>query len=181
MNAKTRIVTTVLAVSLMFSLFHLPPSTFAQSARGFMRTIGSTAQPASANSNCKKINGRGVQVFDPATGVVSGPVTKSGILDGTLVDVINFGAGFVFTPDPNVVSYTTNFTITTIQGELKASPVTIQSIVTGAGAEWGHIDPNSTGQFAGATGTISVVFKPVGDPSVGPYEAEINADICFAK
>lgn len=121
-------------------------------------------------------------MFDPVTGIVSGPVTNAGILDGDLEDAINFGAGFVFTPDPTVVSYTTNLTITTIHGQLKASPVTIQSFVTGAGAEWGHINPDtSTGRFAGATGTISVVFKPIGDPSVGPYEAEIAAEICFAQ
>lgn len=182
MKPQMRIATTVLAVSLMSSLFSLPQSTFAQSARGFLGPRGSTAQQASINSNCKKISAIGVQVFDPATGVVSGPVTNSGILDGTLEDAINFAAGFFPTPDPTVVAYSTNLTITTIHGELKASPVTIQSIVTAEGGEWGLINPNtSTGKFAGATGTISVVFKPVGDPSVGPYEAQITADICFAR
>jgi hypothetical protein len=123
-----------------------------------------------------------VGTFDPLTATVSGPVTNSGILDGDLTDVINLGAGFVFTPDPTVVAYTTDLTITTIHGQLKASPVTTQSVVTAAGAEWGHINPNtSTGKFAGATGIISIVFKPVGDPSVGPFEAEITADICFAQ
>ena len=122
-----------------------------------------------------------MQVFDPSTGVVSGPVTNAGELNGNLEDVINFGAGFVVTPDPTVFAYTTDLTITTIHGQLKANPVTIQSGVSGAGAEWGEINPNtSTGKFAGATGTISVVFMPIGDPSVGPYEAEISADICFA-
>ena len=123
-----------------------------------------------------------MQVFDPSTGVVSGPVTNAGELNGNLEDVINFGAGFVVTPDPTVFAYTTDLTITTIHGQLKANPVTIQSGVSGAGAEWGEINPNtSTGKFAGVTGTISVVFKPIGDPSVGPYEAEISADICFAR
>ena len=183
MNGKMRLVTTLLVVTLAFGLF-LQQSK-AQSARSFLRVRGNTAQPASMpspNSNCRKISGNGIQFFDPATGVVSGPVTNAGILDGDLQDVINFGAGFVFTPDPTVLAYTTDFTITTIHGQLKSSPVTIQSVVTGAGAEWGHINPNtSTGRFAGATGTISVVFKPVGDPSVGPYEAEITVDICFAQ
>ena len=121
-----------------------------------------------------------MQTFDPATGTVSGPVTNGGILNGQLEDVINFGAGFIFTPDPTVISYTTGLTITTLWGQLKASPVTTQSVVTGSGAEWGSIDPDtSTGKFAGATGLIFVHFKPVGDPSVGPYEAEITAEICF--
>ena len=121
-------------------------------------------------------------MFDPLTGVVSGPVTNSGIIDGTLQSVINFGAGFVFTPDPTVLAYTTDLTITTIQGELKASTVTTQSIITAAGAGWGHINPNtSTGRFAGATGIIFVAFKPIGDPSVGPFQGEITADLCFAQ
>jgi len=167
MNVNTRIVIALLSMMLVLGLF-LKPSAAAQSANG--------------PNNCKKIKARGVQIFDPLTGVISGPVTNSGILNGNLQDVIDFGAGFVFTADPSVVSYTTSLTITTNQGELKAHPVTTQSIVTGAGAEWGQIDPNtSTGRFAGATGIISTIFKAVGDPSVGPYEAEITADICFAQ
>jgi hypothetical protein len=143
-------------------------------------TWGQTA--AQTPSVCKKIKGNGTQVFDPVTGVVSGPVFNAGILNGTLEDAINFGAGFILTPDPNVIAYTTNLTITTIHGQIKASPVTTQSLVTGIGAEWGSISPEmSTGKFAGATGFILISFKPVGDPSVGPYEAELNGEICFAK
>jgi len=167
MNAKTSMAIALLSIMLV---------------PGFFLQHSASAQSATGPNNCKKIKAHGVQTFDPITGVVSGPVTNSGILDGNLQDVINFGAGFIFTPDPTVVAYTTNLTITTNQGELKSSPVTTQSVVTGAGAEWGQIDPNtSTGRFAGATGIISVVFKAVGDPSVGPYEAEITADICFAQ
>jgi hypothetical protein len=104
------------------------------------------------------------------------------LLDGNLTDVIDFGAGFVLTPDPTVVAYRTDLTITTIHGQLKASAVTTQSIITAQGAEWGQINPNtSTGRFAGVTGMISVVFKAVGDPAVGPYETQITADICFAQ
>ena len=181
MNTLTRIATALLCILLVVGLF-LQQTVFAQSARGFLHRQGNTAQPASGPNNCKKVRANGVQFFDPITGIVSGPVTNSGILDGNLQDIIDFGAGFSLTPDPTVVAYTTNLTITTNQGELKSHPVTIQSIVTGAGAEWGQIDPNtSSGRFAGATGTISVVFKPVGDPSVGPYEAEITADICFTQ
>ena len=176
---KTKAVSTLLALILVVGLFYLTESTSAQSSRSYLRVRGDAAQ--SANSNCKTIKAQGTQVFDPATGIVSGPITNAGILDGNLEDVIDFSAGFVFTPNPTVVSYTTALTITTQHGQLKAHPVTTQSVVTGAGAEWGHIDPdNSTGRFAGATGIIAVVFKPVGDPSVGPYEAQIQVDICFA-
>ena len=185
MNAYKKIVRTLVVVVLMFGFFQLQQSTSAQSTRGFLGLRGSTAQPGStqsAKSNCKKISGIGVQVFDPVTGVVSGPVTNAGILDGTLEDVINFGAGFAVTPDPNVFTYTTALTITTSQGQLKVNPVTTQSIVTGSGNEFGEIDSNtSTGRFAGAKGTFWLTFKPVGDPSIGPYEAELTAEICFAQ
>jgi hypothetical protein len=166
MNAKIRTVMTLVVVMSILGMSSLEQSTSAQSV----------------NSNCGTLKGRGVQVFDPVSGVVSGPVTNAGILNGTLEDVINFDAGFVFTADPNVVSYTTNLTITTIHGQLKASPVTTQSIVTGVGVEWGSINPStSTGRFAGATGMIIISFKPVGDPSIGPYEAKITGEICFAN
>jgi hypothetical protein len=185
MNAKRRTVMTLAVVMLSLGSFSLEQSASAQSARGFFGPRGNSASSTSAqsaNSNCKKLKGNSVQVFDPDTGVVSGPVTNAGILNGTLEDVVNFAAGFVLTPDPNVFAYTTDLTITTIHGQLKASPVTIQSIVSGAGAEWGNINPNtSTGRFAGATGVITISFKPVGDPSIGPYEAEITGEICFAN
>jgi hypothetical protein len=81
-----------------------------------------------------------------------------------------------------VVAYTTDLTITTIHGQLKVTPVTTQSIVTGAGTEWGNINPTtSTGRFAGATGLIFITFKPIGDPSIGPYEAEFSGEICLAN
>ena len=147
---------------------------------GFFSAEQATAQ--SPNSTCKKLTATSVGSFDPATGTVSGPLTNGGILNGTLEDVINFGAGFVFTPEPTVISYTTNLTITTLWGQLKSSNVTTQSVVTAAGAEWGYINPDtSTGKFAGATGLIFIRFKPVGDPNVGPFEAEVTADVCFAS
>lgn len=182
MSTKMRITATLTTVTLILGLF-LEQSTSAQPGRGLLIASSNSAKAtASEKNNCKTIRGNGVQTFDPATGVVSGPVTNSGILDGDLEDAIDFGAGFIFTPNPTVVSYTTNLTITTIQGQLKASPVTTQSILTGAGAEWGEINPStSTGKFEGATGIISIVFKPVGDPSVGPYTAEVTVDICFAQ
>ena len=182
MKSKMRITASLTTVVLAFGWF-LQPSTSAQSGRGLIVAGSNSAQPkTSDNSNCKTIRATGVQTFDPVAGVVSGPVTNSGILDGDLEDVVNFGAGFVFTPDPTVVAYTTNLTITTLHGQFKASPVNTQSILTGKGAEWGEINPStSTGKFAGATGVISIVFRPVGDPSVGPYIAEITANICFAQ
>lgn len=185
MKAKTRIITTLVVATLTIGLFHFQRSTSAQSARSPFEFRGNSAQSTSApstSSNCKKIRGNSVQVFDPATGVVSGPVTNAGILNGTINDVIDFGAGFLFTPDPNVLAYLTDFTITTTHGQLKSKPVTTQSIITSVGAEWGSIDPNtSTGAFAGATGTFWLSFKPIGDPVIGPWEADLTVEICFAQ
>ena len=185
MNAKRSAVMTLTAAMLCLGLFQGERSVSAQSARGWFGPRADSMSPASvqsANQNCKALKGKGIQVFDPVLGVVSGPVTNAGILNGTLEDVINFAGGFVFTPDPTVVAYTTDLTITTNHGQLRASPVTTQSVVTGAGAEWGNINPStSTGRFAGATGMILITFKPVGDPSTGPYEAEISGEICFAN
>jgi hypothetical protein len=184
-NAKTRKLTAVVAVVLTSWLGSLERLALARSPRGFLGPGGNSAQSTSsqsANSNCKKLKGSSVQVFDPAAGVAFGPVTNAGILNGTLDDVINFSAGFVFTPDPNVVAYTSDLTITTIHGQLKTSPVTTQSIVTGLGTEWGNINPNtSTGRFAGATGVIFFTFTAVGDPAIGPYESQIVGEICFAN
>ena len=146
---------------------------------GFFFAEQTAAQ--SPNSSCKKLTASSLGTFNPATATVSGPLTNGGILNGTLEDVFNFGAGVVFTPDPTVVSYTTNLTITTPWGELKSSNVTTQSVVTAAGAEWGYINPDtSSGKFAGATGLIFIRFKPLGDPAISPFEAEVTADICFS-
>lgn len=53
-------------------------------------------------------------MVDPATGISSGTIKGGGWLNGTTETVINFGAGFVFTPDPNVIAFLSDTTITTI-------------------------------------------------------------------
>lgn len=184
MNAKTRTLATLVAVVLTFCLVSLEQLALAQSPRDFLGPRGNSAQSESsqsANSNCKKLKGRSVVVFDPATGITSGTVTNAGILNGKLEEVINFGAGFVFTPDPNVVTYLADSTIITRRGQLKSSAVITQSIVTGDGTDWGYINPvTSTGIFAGATGVIFSTFRLVGDDPNGPYVSEITGEICLA-
>ena len=166
MNARTRTVMTLVSVMLILGLFALEQSTSAQSL----------------DSNCKKLKGTSVQVFDPDTGIVSGTVTNAGILDGTLEDVINSDAGFVFTPDPNVVTFLSDLTITTVNGQLKASPLTAFNFETGFWSEFGNINPNaSTGRFAGATGVIFFSGKTIGNIDTGPFEAKITGEICFAN
>ena len=122
MNGKTRKLTTLVAVVMVICLSFLE-QTSAQSTnyRGRFGRRGNTAPstaPRSPNGNCKKLKGMSVSVFDPATGIAAGPVTNAGILNGTAEDLINIDAGFVFTPDPSVVSYPSDLTITTIHGQL---------------------------------------------------------------
>ena len=185
MNAKIRRVMPLAVVMLSLGLFCVEQSTLAQSARGLLGPRGNSAQSASAqsaNSNCKKLKGTRIDVFDPAAGISSGTITGGGWLNGTTETVINFDAGFVFTPDPNVVAFRSDTTITTIDGQLKASLVTTFNFVTGAFTEYGSINPNtSTGRFAGATGVIFFDGKTIGNVDTGPYESVIVGDICLAN
>jgi hypothetical protein len=181
MNAKTRTTAvTLLAVVLTLGLFPLERPTSAQSARSFLRSRGNSAQ--SANSNCHKLKGTRIDVFDPAAGISSGTIINGGWLNGTTETAINFNAGLVFTPDPNVVAFLSDITITTIDGQLKASLVTTFNLATGVFAEWGNINPNSsTGRFAGATGMIFFNGKTIGNSDTGPFESEVVGEICFAS
>lgn len=184
MNGKTRKLMTLVAVVLTFCWVSLEQLALAQSPRGFLGLRGNSAQSTSsqsANSNCRKLKGIRIDVFDPAAGIAFGTITNGGILNGTTADVINFDAGVVFTPDPNLVAYLSDTTITTRRGQLKTSLVTTQSIVTGVFTQWGNINPNtSTGRFAGVTGVIFFNGIPIGDPSIGPYKSVIVGEICFA-
>lgn len=183
MNAKTTKLVKLAALVLTFCLVSLVQSTAAQSPRGLFASRGNATQPQSTNRDCKTITGNSVQVFDPATGILLGTTVNSGVLNGTLEDVVKFDAGFVLTPDANVITYLSNLTINTVNGQLKASSnVNTFNFVTGNFTEFGQIDPmTSTGKFAGATGVIFFTGRTVGTPDVGPYEAEISAQICFAQ
>ena len=183
MNAKTTKLVKLTAVVLTFCVASLVQSVSAQSPRGLFAGRGNAAHPQSANSNCKTITGNSVQAFDPATGTLFGTTANGGVFNGTLEDVVNFDAGFVLTPDPNVITYLSNLTINTVNGQLKAtSNVNTFNFVTGDFSEFGQINPmTSTGKFAGATGVIFFTGRTVGTPDVGPYEAEISAHICFAQ
>ena len=183
MNSKTKKLATLTAFVLTICSAALVQTTSAQSPRGLFASRGNAAQPQSANSNCKTITGNSVQAFDPATGTLFGTTTNGGVLNGTLEDVVNFDAGFVLTPDPNVITYLSNLTINTVNGQLTASSnVNAFNFVTGDFTEFGQINPmTSTGKFAGATGVIFFTGRTIGTPDVGPYEAEISARICFAQ
>lgn len=186
MNTKTRKFMTLAALVLTFCLFSLEQSTSAQSSRGLFGPRGDSAKsvPAqSANSKCKKLEGIRIDVFDPAAGIVFGTITRGGILNGKTADALNFAAGVAVTPDPNVVAYLSDTTITTRRGQLKVSLVTTFNFVTGDFTQFGNINPDtSTGRFAGATGVIFFPGITIGDdPAIGPYRSVIVGEICLAR
>jgi hypothetical protein len=156
---QARKMTTIAAV-LGFALFTLDESALAQ-------------------SSCQQAKGQQAGVFDGATNTTAGEITRGGWLNGTTLDV--FGATVLPTPDPTTVSFTGDFTLTTIHGQLRASTVIIFDFVTGIAAVFGRINPTtSTGAFAGATGVLHFAGKTV---SFSPFiiQAEMTGEICFAE
>ncbi|MDQ3174377.1 MAG: hypothetical protein M3Q91_11845 [Acidobacteriota bacterium] len=86
---------------------------------------------------------------------------NGGILNGTTETV--YDPAFVFTPDPNVVSYIADLTITTHQGELKTSNVYIYNFVTGLWTAMGNINP---GTSTGRSPERQVCFTSMVRPSI---------------
>ena len=135
--------------------------------------------PAEAQSNCQQVKGQQDGVFDEVTNTTTGELTKGGWLNGTTLDA--FHAAVLPTPHPTTVSFTGDFTLATIHGELKTTNVYIFNFVTGNAAVLGHIDPTtSTGTFAGATGVLYFAGKTI---SFSPFvvQAEVTGEICFAQ
>jgi hypothetical protein len=135
-------------------------------------------ESALAENDCKQVKGQQVGVLDEVTNTTSGTVSKGGWLNGTYVAV--FSGGALPTPDPTTISFTSDFTITTNHGELKASNVYLFNFA-GVGAVLGRINPTtSTGRFAGATGVLYFAAKVT---SFSPFTVEegIAGEICFAK
>jgi hypothetical protein len=161
MNAKNGLRMTFVAVVLTFCLFSREQSTLAQSP----------------NSNCKQAKGNWFDSF--RSGGTTGTITNGGILNGTTETVYN--PAFVFTPDPNVVAYIAELTITTNQGRLKTSNVYIYNFVTGLWTAMGRINPASTGRFAGAAGVLYFNGRTIGVLPDQSYPSDINGEICFAK
>lgn len=158
MNAKTRTVMTLVAVMLILGLFSLGRTTSAHSP------------------HCRQVKGNLMDVSTP-NGVV-GTLTKGGLLNGTY-ELLNH-MGPISTPDPNTISYTLDFVLTTNhQGQLKSSDVGIYDFVTGVFSEIARINPNtSTGRFAGATGVLITSGKSTDGGAT--FQSEITGEICFA-
>lgn len=135
-------------------------------------------ESALAQSNCKQVKAQQVGVFDGVTNATMGTITNAGDLNGTTLEV--FGGSTLATPDPTTVTFTGDFTLTTNQGELKASNVYLFNFA-GVGSALGRINPTtSTGRFAGATG---VLYFAATVTSFSPFtvQVEITGEICFAK
>jgi len=153
---------TLVAFVLTFCLFSLEQSTRARSG----------------NSNCKQVKGTSIEYLGSPCCTDTGNITNGGMLNGTTEYVYN--PAFVVTPDPNVVSYISEFTLTTNRGQLKASNVYIYNLVTGLWTAIGHINPDtSTGRFAGATGVLYFNGRTVGNTTPITYPSDILGKICL--
>lgn len=134
-----------------------------------------SASGQSPNSSCKQVKGNSIEGFSGGL-VTTGTITNGGILNGTTEFV--YSPAFVVTPDPSVVSYTSELTITTIHGQLKTSNVYLYNFGTGQFTILARIRSDaSTGSFARATGVIYFNGKTVGST----FPSEITGEICLAN
>ena len=138
-------------------------------------------QPVFAQSNCKEAKGNLSEVWLPQVNSHAGTLSNAGWLNGTTLHVEP--PPYLF-PLPGVAIWTGQLTITTGQGDLKAStvflamfqPVVKVSVI-------GVIDPAaSTGIFAGATGTLFLnVFEANITTNPETYRSEVHGQVCFAR
>lgn len=109
----------------------------------------------------------------------AGTVAQGGILNGT--SVIAFAPGATPTLDPDTASFSYDWTLTTVQGQLRVRFVNLFNGAAGVTAAIGTIDPNtSTGTFARATG---VLFNSGRVISYSPFtvKTEITGEINLVK
>jgi hypothetical protein len=137
-------------------------------------------QPALAQSNCKEVKGTVDEVFFLGGNSASGTLSNAGWLNGTTLVVFTGPPSF---PVPNIAVFAGQYTITTVQGQLKTTNVYLLDVATLKGNILGNIDPNgSTGIFAGATGTLFLNTTKVnvaGNPQT--FHSEVNGQVCFAR
>jgi hypothetical protein len=141
-------------------------------------SLFSLSEYAWGQSNCKQAKGDAVVVAVGA-GPASGPITNGGDLNGIVTQV--FTSAPFPTPDPTIVSFAGGLTITTNQGQLKASVVNLFDFSNGVGSSQARINPvTSTGRFAGATGFL--FFSGVGTTTTSAFtdHLEISGQICYA-
>ena len=129
----------------------------------------SLGQAALAEGNNHSVK---ATLVDVCTGgpTCTGRVTQGGILNGTSVTV--FSPGVTPTLDPSTVSFSYDWTVTTVQGQLRVRFVNLFNVVTGVTTAMGTIDPNnSTGRFAGATGVLFMNGKVI---SNSPFTVKLD-------
>jgi hypothetical protein len=152
-------------------------NTIGSKTRAFLLSLGWLAwgQASFAQSNC--IRAQGDETDALAGAGTAGVITKGGILNGTTITV--YPPAFVVTPDPNFVAYTSEKTITTVNGQLKTSIVYLYNFVTGVWSAVGSINSGaSTGIFAGASGTLYFNGTTVGGTT---FPSQIAGEVCLAK
>ncbi len=177
MNTRTRTLAMLVAVVSTLCLFPLERSASGQSPRGLFGPGGNSAQstPAQSANNCMKVKGTLADVSTPS-GVI-GTLRNGGILNGTY-ELLNHG-GPLSTPDPNSISYTVDWVLTTNQGQLKTNDVGVFDFVTGVFSEIQRIDSAAgTGIFAGATGVLYTNGKTTDGGAT--FQSKITGEICFA-
>lgn len=139
-------------------------------------------QPAFAQSKCRQARGVWVDGIPgtPYTGQ-SGTITQGGILNGTTVVV--YDPAFVITPNPNVVAFIAELTISTRHGQLKTGNVYLyDNAKMNLWTAMGFIDPKtSTGKFAGATGVLYFNGKTIGAYPLAVYASNLTGQICFTR
>ena len=169
MNART---VTIIAAVLSFGLFTLEESALAQEERGIAQ---------SQEFNCYTTKAEAHDTFPGAGNVSTGVITHSGLLNGTTQYVYDTDA--FSTPDPNMVTFGADLTITTNRGQAKARVVVLFNFVTGIWTQIATFNPNtSTGRFVGAIGTL---WYPNGttinlDNGAQIYPSNVTGQVCLA-
>lgn len=162
-----------LAGVLICLSFTLEGSALAQETGG----LGRLEEP-----NCYKVVGKARDIW-PGTGNVStGVLVGSRLLSGTTRYVYDT-AGFP-TPDPDVVTFGADFTLTTKRGVVRARVLFLFNFAAGPWTSIATIDPDaSTGRFAGATGTL---WFPAGatidqDDGAQAYPSDVTGHLCLVR
>ena len=152
-------------------------TTWAVLALAFAVIVPGQSLSGQAPPGCIRVQGVWVDSLNTLGGT-SGVVSHAGILNGTTETVYN--PAFVFTVDPNVVSYIAKTTFTTNHGALVTSNVYLYNFVSGLGSVLATVSPEeSTGRFAGATGTLYFnTTETSGLPPDQSYTSTIAGEVC---
>ena len=170
MNARK---VTMIAAVLGLGVFALEESALAQEEK-------IVAQ--SRDFSCYSIKAEAYDTWPGAGNVSTGVIARSGLLNGTTRYVYDTDA--FPTPDPDMVTFGAELTLTTNHGVVKARVVNLFNGATGIWTSIATIDPGtSSGRFAGAKGTL---WYPNGtsinlDNGAQVYPSDVTGHICLSK